>query len=125
MNGFPYWVVALAAGIMLVGGSARGEQPQRIDLLNEAVIQDVAVAALAPDDAIPEIYDRTCHACLELEAPDPGTELNTTERMARKHPPRDFDLAALGTWRWDPYPPQHQVISRMRSSVRAPGAPCR
>jgi hypothetical protein len=106
---------------------ARGEQPGvgPIDLLNEAVIQDVAVAALAPDDAIPEIYDRTCHSCLDLDLPDPGAELTTTERMARKHPPRDFDLAALGTWRWDPYPPQPYVTSRMRSSVRAPGAPCR
>ena len=126
-NRFPYWVVALAAGILLISGSARAGQLEAgpIDLLNEVVIEDVAIAALAPDDAIPEIYDRTCHACLDLDLRDAGVDLNTTERLARKYPPRDFELAALGSWRWDPYPPQPYVTSRMRSSVRAPGAPCR
>ena len=126
MNGFPCWAAVLATGLLLVSGSARGGQLETgpIDLLNEAVIEDVAIAALAPDDAIPEIYDRTCHACLDLDLPDPDGELSTTERMARRHPPRDFTVAGLGTWRWDPYPTQPYVTSRMRSSVRAPGAPC-
>ena len=126
MNGFPCWAVVLATGLLLVSGSARAEQREAgpIDLLNEAVIEDVAIAALAPDDAIPEIYQRSCHACLDLDLPDPDGNLGTTERMARRYLPRDFDLAALGSWRWDPYPPQPYVTSRMRSSVRAPGAPC-
>ena len=124
MRGFPYWVAALAAGMLLIGGSAHAEQLETgpIDLLNEAVIEDVAIAALVPDDVVPEIYQRTCHVCLDFDVPEPA--LNTTERMARKHPPRDFKLAALGTWRWDAYPPQPYATSRIRSSLRAPGAPC-
>jgi cytochrome c5 len=124
MKAFGYSLAAIAMGGLLTIGTARAGQVERMELFSADVIQAVAVAALAPDDAIPEIYERTCQACLDLNVPAPDEDLSTSERLERRYPGRDFTLAALGTWRFEAYPPVNDKLARMASSLRARGGPC-
>ncbi len=127
MKELPYWMAAITSSV-LMASNAFAEQERPIDLFPKEVIERVAIAALAPDDAVPELDIRSSSAGLErdrhgaapatqkrMAIPQPGRGIDSDllepapseqERLALPGDNLDVDLGWLGTWRWDRHYPE-------------------